>query len=341
MADNVRLDWPRVLRRQREIVAAFQPPVAGLEQLGARVTLGRARLLDAHTVEVDGTRLAGDKILIAAGSEPVIPDIPGREHAITSDDLLFLPDFPPTLTLFGAGAIALEMASAFRDLVARLDGRPGAITARLEDGSEVTSAVTCLAAGRRFHPRMLKGEGLGLETEGLGLKVTPYLRSSVPHIYAAGDAAGRRQLTPVAAYEGGIAALNALHGDSVSADEAVVPQVIFTTPEVASVGLSHHEADARGIKCEVARHDMRGASNGVASGEDGGYLELVFDGATQRLRGAQIVSYAAAELIQLCALAIRTGASADAVAAQISVHPSHGERLLKAFGADLRDFCEP
>ena len=382
VADNVRLDWPGVLRRQREIVAAFQPPVAGLEQLGARVTLGRARLLDAHTVEVDGTRLAGDKILIAAGAEPVIPDIPGREHAITSDDLLFLPDFPPTLTLFGAGAIALEMASAFRDLgsevtvigreaeilpgfdaevagylrkileakgvtfrldarVARLDGRPGAITTRLEDGSEVTSAVTCLAAGRRFHPRMLGGEGLGLETEGLGLKVTPYLRSSVPHIYAAGDAAGRRQLTPVAAYEGGIAALNALHGDSVSADEAVVPQVIFTTPEVGSVGLSHLEAEARGIKCEVARHDTRGASNGVVSGEDGGYLELVFDGATQRLRGAQIVSYAAAELIQLCALAIRTGASADAVAAQISVHPSHGERLLKAFGADLRDFCEP
>src|SRR5205814_1793242 len=203
----------------------------------------------------------------------VIPEIPGREHAITSDDLLFLPDFPSTLTLFGAGAIALEMASAFRDLgsevtvigreaeilpgfdaevagylrtileakgvafqldarVARLDGRPGAITAWLEDGSTVTSAVTCLAAGRQFHPRML-------------------------------------------------------------------------------------------------------------GGEDGGYLELVFDGATQRLRGAQIVSYAAAELIHLCALAIRTGASADAVAAQISVHPSHGERLLKAFGADLRDFCEP
>ena len=308
VADNVRLDWPGVLRRQREIVAAFQPPVAGLEQLGARVTLGRARFLDAHTVEVDGTRLAGDKILIAAGSEPVILDIPGREHAITSDDLLFLPDFPPTLTLFGAGAIALEMASAFRDLgsevtvigreaeilpgfdaevagylrkileakgvafrldarVTRLDGRPGAISARLEDGSTVTSAVTCLAAGRRFHPRMLGGEGLGLETEGLGLKVTPYLRSSVPHIYAAGDAAGRRQLTPVAAYEGGIAALNALHGDSVTADEAVVPQVIFTTPEVASVGLSHHEAEARGIKCEVARHDTRGASNGVASGD--------------------------------------------------------------------------
>jgi pyruvate/2-oxoglutarate dehydrogenase complex dihydrolipoamide dehydrogenase (E3) component len=356
--------------------------VAGLEKLGARVTLGRARLLDAHTVEVDGARLAGEKIVIAAGSEPVIPDVPGRELAITSDDLLFLADFPPSLTLIGAGAIGLEMASAFRDLgsevtvvgrdaeilpgldaevagylrkileakgvafrlgarVARLDSQHGAITAQLGDGTEITSAVMCLAAGRRFHPRMLGGEGLGLETEGLGLKVTPYLRSSVPHIYAAGDAAGRRQLTPLAAYEGRIAALNALQGDSVSADEAVVPQVIFTTPEVASVGLSHRETEARGIKCEVARHDMRGASNGVASGEDDGYLELVFDATTERLLGAQMVSYAAAELIQLCALAIRTGTPASAAATQISIHPSHGERLLKAFGGDLRDHCEP
>ena len=382
VADDVRLDWPAVLRRQREIVAAFQPLVPDLEKLGVRVTLGRARLLDAHTIEVAGARLAGKKILIAAGSEPVIPDVPGCELAITSDDLLFLVDFPPSLTLIGAGAIGLEMASAFRDLgsevtvvgrdaeilpsldaevagylrkileakgvafrlsarVARLDGRPGAITARLGDGSEISSAVMCLAAGRRFHPRMLGGEGLGLETEGLGLKVTPYLRSSIPSIYAAGDAAGRRQLTPVAAYEGRIAALNALQGDSVRADEAVVPQEIFTTPEVASVGLSQRETEARGITSAVTCHDMRGASNGVASGEDGGYLKLVFDGSTQRLLGAQMVSYAAAELIQLCALAIRTGMPAHTVAAQLSIHPSHGERLLKAFGADLREHCEP
>lgn len=117
--------------------------------------------------------------------------------------------------------------------------------------------------------------------------------------------------------------------------------MIFTTPEVASAGLSHRETEARGIKCAVARHDMRGASKGVASGEDGGYLELVLDGTTQRLLGAQMVSYAAAELIEFCALAIRAGMSADAVTAQFSIHPTHGERLLKAFGADLREPCEP
>lgn len=382
LADHVRLDWPAVLRRQREVVATFQPPVAAMEKTGARVALGRARFVDAHTVEVDGARLAGEKILIAAGSEPVIPDIAGRELAITSDDVLFLPDFPPSLTLVGGGVIGLELASAFADLgsrvtvvgrdaeilpgldpdvagylrktleakgvtfrlgakVARLDGRAGAVTARLEGGGEITGAVVCVAAGRRFHPRMLGAEGLGLETAGLGLKVTPYLRSSVPHIYAAGDAAGRRQLTPVAAWEGRVAALNALKGDSVRADEAVIPQVIFTTPEAASVGLSHRDTEARGIRCAIARHDMRGASNGVASGEDGGYLKLVFDDETKRLLGAQMVSYAAAELIQFCALAIRSGVSADTVAAQLSVHPTHGERLLKVFGADLREPCEP
>jgi len=382
VADNIRLDWPAVLRRQHEIVAAFQPPVAAIEKTGARVALGRARFVDAHTVLVDGARLVGDKILIAAGSEPVIPDIPGHELAVTSDDLLFLPDFPASLTLIGAGAIGLEMASAFHDLgsavtvidrddeilpgldpdvvgylrrmleasgvafrlgarITRLDGGPGAITVRLEGGGDVTSTVVCVAAGRRFHPQMLGAESLGLETAGLGLKVTPYLRSSVPHIYAAGDAAGRRQLTPIAAYEGRIAALNALQGDTTRADEAVVPQVIFATPEAASVGLSQQETEARGIKCAVASHDTRGASAGVAGGEDGGYLKLVFDSATQRLVGAQMVSYAAAELIQFCALAIRAGATGDAVAAQLSVHPTHGERLLKAFGADLREVCEP
>jgi glutathione reductase (NADPH) len=382
VADNVRLDWPAVLRRQHEIVTTFQPPVAGLEKLGASVALGRASFLDPHTVEVDGVRLAGEKIVIAAGAGPVIPDMPGRELAITSDDLLFLPDFPRSLTMIGGGAIGVEMASAFRDLgtdvtviardgeilpgfdpdvagylrqvleakgvafrlnvqVERLDARPGATTVRMNDGSQVTSAVVCVAAGRRFHPRMLGAERLGLETAGLGLRVTPYLRSSISHIYAAGDAAGRRQLTPVAAYEGRIAALNALQGDTVRADETVVPQVIFATPEAASVGLTHGEAEARGIPCAVARHDMRGASNGVASGENGGYLKLVFDPVTQRLLGAQMICYAAAELIQFCVLAIRAGTSADAVAAQLSVHPSHGERLLKIFGADLREPCEP
>ena len=85
---------------------------------------------------------------------------------------------------------------------------------------------------------------------------------------------------------------------------------------------------------------MRGASNGVAVGEDDGYLKLLFEEGTERLLGVQMVSHAAAELIQLAALAVRTGATADHLSAQLSVHPSHAERFIKISAHEYHEFCE-
>ncbi len=382
---EVTLDWDAIARRQHEVVKALQPPPDAFEKTGAKVYLAEARFLDPHTLQVNGQRIWGEKIVIGAGSEPVLPPWPGRELTITSDQILFLPRFPESLTLIGAGVIGLEMAGAFADLgsqvhvigqdaeilpaldpdvaayirkileakgvtfhlgakVEHFAGQPGAVTTHFEtrDGARVvTAAQVCLAVGRRFNPKRLGADALGLEMGRLGLKVTPHLRTSVPHIYAAGDAAGNQQLTPTAAYEGKLAARNALQGDVEAADYSVVPQTIFTTPEVGRVGITHAEALRRGVRCHVATHDMRGASNGRATGEDAGFLKLVFDGDTEKVLGVQMVSYAAAELIQLAALAIRTGADANLVSSQLSVHPSHGERLLKICGHDHHEVCEP
>ena len=90
----------------------------------------------------------------------------------------------------------------------------------------------------------------------------------------------------------------------------------------------------------IERADTRGASNGRATGEDDGYLKLVFDAAEERLLGVQMVSYAGAELVQMAALAIRTGITASALTAQLSVHPSHAERFIKIAGHDHHDICE-
>ena len=382
--EGIRLDWPTVVRRQHDIVRELQPSPAALEARGVRVVLGEARFTDPHTVAVNGSALRGDKVVIAAGSRPVIPPLPGREAAITSDELLFLPGFPRRLVLVGAGVIGLEMAGAFSDLgaevtvignepeilpgfdadvarylrtvleargvVFQLDatvtgfaGARGAVTTRFTKGGtthEVRSEQACLAVGRRWRPETLGAESLGLAMGRLGLEVTPYLRTSRPHIYAAGDAAGNAQLTPVAAHEGRIAARNALEGDRVTADEALVPQAVFTTPEIARVGLTHRQSQERGVPCHVVRHDLRGASNGRATGEDDGYLKLVFEPDTERLLGVQMVSYAAAELIQLATLAVRTQATATVLAAQLSVHPSHAERFIKVAAHDYHDVCD-
>jgi pyruvate/2-oxoglutarate dehydrogenase complex dihydrolipoamide dehydrogenase (E3) component len=365
-------------------VQRLRPEPEQLERAGARVYLGEARLVEPGILRVGGREVRGKHVVIAAGSVPVIPPLEGRELALTSDDLLFLPDFPASLVLVGAGAIGLEMAGAFNafgtavtvigqdpeilpgfdDDVARylrtrvaergvsfrvsarvtaLAGRRGDVTTRFLDADtprEVRSSAVCLAVGRRFNPQVVGAEHLSLETNRLGLITDAYLRTSLPGVYAAGDAAGNVQLTTTAAYEGRVAAVNALQGDNRESDLSVVPQVLFTTPEIARVGLTHREAQARGIGCHVATHDMRGASNGVASGEEGGYLKLVFEAGTERLVGAQMVSYRAAELIQLATLAIRERTTAGALAAQLSIHPSHGERLLKAAGHDYHEVCE-
>lgn len=381
---SARLDWAAVIRRQRRIVKALQPSPQSLAKKGAKVLLGEGQFLDAETLQVNGHRIQGNRIVIGAGSEPVIPPIEGRELAITSDDVLFLSEFPKRLVMVGAGVIGLEMASAFADLgarvtvlgreseilptldtdvaaylrglletrgvrfrlgsaLSRLTGRRGDVTVHFEkDGKPFKAAAThvCLAVGRRFNPKSLGADAIGLELAGTGLKVSPYLQTSIPHIYAAGDAAGGQMLTPVAAYEGKLAARNALRGNTETADYTVVPQTIFTTPEVGRVGLTHKEALKRGVKCHVSTHDMRGASNGVATGEDAGFLKLVFEGETERLLGVQMVGYASAELIQLAALAIRTGATAGQISTQLSIHPSHGERFLKVAGHDYHEVCE-
>ena len=120
VADAVRLDWDAVQQRQTAIVAALRPAAPDLERRGIRVAIGTARFTDPHIVEVDGRSLGAEHFVIAAGSRPVIPDVPGQELLITSDQLLFLPAFPPSLTFIGAGPVALELASAFSDFGSRV-----------------------------------------------------------------------------------------------------------------------------------------------------------------------------------------------------------------------------
>jgi glutathione reductase (NADPH) len=380
----VALDWDALLRRQHAVVRGLIPDPASFERTGARIVLAEARFVDPHTVEAGGESLRAERIVVAAGSEPVVPALAGRELAITSDRLLFLQRFPERLVMVGAGAIGLEMAAAFADLgaqvtvigrereilpafdedvaaylrqlleargvrfvlgatVERLGGAAGAVTAHYTTGAgpgRVTATQVCLAVGRRYNPARAGTDDLGLERGPLGLRVDPYLRTTRPHIYAAGDAAGLHQLTPTAAYEGRLAADNALRGDTRTVGDPPVPQTIFTTPEIARVGLTHRRALAAGIACAVARHDTRGASNGRATGEDAGYLKLIVDTATDRVVGVQMVSHAAAELIQLATLAIRSGAPAAVLAEQLTVHPSHGERLIKIFGREHHEVCE-
>ena len=119
--DHPTFDWAQLkANRAREITRLNTVYGKLLADAGVTLLKGRARLIDAHTVEVDGQRVAATNILVATGGWPVVPELPGREFAITSNEVFVLPDFPRRLIVVGGGYIACEFASIFRGLGAQV-----------------------------------------------------------------------------------------------------------------------------------------------------------------------------------------------------------------------------
>ena len=92
-----------------------------LGDAGVKLHMGRARLMDRHSIEVGTQNLTADKVLIACGGHPVVPDIPGREFAITSNEAFHLPQLPKRIAIVGGGYIAVEFAGIFNGLGAKVD----------------------------------------------------------------------------------------------------------------------------------------------------------------------------------------------------------------------------
>ncbi|GBL59025.1 glutathione reductase [Pseudomonas citronellolis] len=117
---EARFDWPTLIaNKNREIHRLNGIYRNLLVNSGVSLLEGHARLVDAHTVEVDGQRFRAANILIATGGWPQVPDIPGKEHVITSQEAFFLPQLPRRVLVVGGGYIAVEFASIFHGLGAQ------------------------------------------------------------------------------------------------------------------------------------------------------------------------------------------------------------------------------
>ncbi|MAB96704.1 MAG: glutathione-disulfide reductase [Pseudomonadaceae bacterium] len=142
--EPAQFDWPTLIRNKNREITRLNGIYRNL-LINSGVTLleGHAKMLDDHTVEIDGTRITAANILIATGGWPVIPDIPGREHAIGSNEVFFLEQLPKRVIVVGGGYIAVEFASIFNGLGAQttqlyrselfLRGFDGAVREHLKD----------------------------------------------------------------------------------------------------------------------------------------------------------------------------------------------------------------
>ncbi|UHQ54905.1 dihydrolipoyl dehydrogenase family protein [Microbulbifer sp. YPW16] len=180
-----------------------------------------------------------------------------------------------------------------------------------------------LALGRR--PRVT---GLGLEELGLvkdGHMLTDdFLRTEIGHILAAGDLVGPYQFTHMASHQAWYAAVNGLFGDlkKFRVDYSLVPRAVFVDPEVASVGLSEHQASADGVPYTVTRYDLNDLDRAIVDGSARGFVKVLTVPGKDRILGATIVGENAGELIAEFVLAMKHGLGLNKLLGTIHIYPT-------------------
>ena len=212
-------------------------------------------------------------------------------------------------------------------LVQRVEGRPGALRVHVKSGESldtVDGTHLLIAAGRRPNLAGLDLEAAGVAYERTGIKVDARLQTSNPKVCAIGDCIGGLQFTHVANYHAGIIIRRALFRMPAKVDNARVPWVTYTDPELAHVGLSEAQARKAGFKINVLRWPYHENDRAQAERETEGHVKIITSN-KGRILGASIVGAHAGELIQMWSLAVAQGLTIKAMTDWISPYPTLSE----------------
>ena len=211
-----------------------------------------------------------------------------------------------------------------------VDTASSGVSVRLKDGSSISSDAVLVSVGRK-----ISTQGLGLEKAGVltiekgPIPVNDHMETNVPGIYAIGDVTGKALLAHVASHQGLIAASHAM-GQNVSMHYNAVPAVIFTNPEIATVGLTLEQALQAGHDATLGKFPFQALGKSIASLETSGFAQVVIDKKTHQILGAQVIGSEASVLIAEMALAIANELTLECVTDTIHAHPTLAEAWLEA-----------
>lgn len=245
----------------------------------------------------------------------------------------------PSLVMAQGKSVADALSLAFKKR--KIDVQTGAVVeaiersgeqleVRLKDKAPLRCDMALIAVGRKIN-----SEHLGLDKAGVivgekgAIVVNEKMETNVPHIYAIGDVTGKLMLAHVASHQGIVAAAQATGQDAVMHYNAV-PAVIFTTPEIATVGITYEQAEQAGYQPTLGKFPFQALGKSVASMETEGFAQIVTDKPTGKILGAQVVGYAAATLIAEMGVAIANELTVESIADTIHAHPSVAEAWMEA-----------
>ena len=224
--------------------------------------------------------------------------------------------------------ITVKAGTAVKEIKQGLEGLDVIVENRGK--TETLSAEKVLIATGRV-PNINKEEldKLGVAYTRKGITVNASMETSVPGIYAIGDVTGMSMLAHSAAHMGIVAAANAC-GVQETMDYTAIPSCIFTTPEIAAVGLTEQECKAQNRKVVISKFNFAGNGKAITMGETEGLVKLIADAETHKLLGCHIMGPHASDLIMEGTLAVQMGLTAEQVATTIHPHPTLSEAVDEA-----------
>ncbi len=381
MADNPRFDWSVIMKRKQAVVGRLVGGVDGLlRSNGVKLVKGQARLVSPGAVEAAGQRLEAEAVIVASGSVPAFPPVPGLDlpGVINSDGALSFAELPRTLAICGGGVIGVEFAQVFASfgvkvtVVEMLPRILPNVDAEVADvlrqalekmgvvfhtaatlnrvdkiGQQLKLAVkgpkgemelevdkVLVATGRRPNTQHLGLETLGVAMDRARILTNAHMATNIPGLYAIGDCTSPIMLAHVAEHEGTVAA-ESIMGHDAAMSYKVVPSAIYTTPQVASVGLSEEEAVKKGHRVKVGRFPLMANGKSVIANDSVGLVKIVADERYDEILGVHIAGGPATEMISEAALALKMEATLEEIVETIHAHPTVSESVAEAAMAGL------
>ncbi len=229
-------------------------------------------------------------------------------------------------TLFKKQGISLKTGTGIRKVIKGQEG----LTVTLETGEEIRAEKMLVSVGRAFNTEGIGLDTIGVETGPRGeIPVNSRMQTGTGNIYAIGDVTNKIQLAHVASAQGIIAAENIM-GKDTEMDYTVVPNCIFTYPEVALVGITGQMATEQGITVKQGKFPFMASGRALAAGQAEGFVKIITDPVTDKILGVTIVGSHASDLIAEAALAMKLGATAQQLAGTIHAHPTLAEAVMEA-----------
>ena len=364
--ENPYFDLSQVMARKQKTIETLRRGIAfQMKRHHVEVVQGEATLVDRRTVQVNDSLYQADNIIIATGSSPIQPPIPGADqpHVLTSDQILDIDALPESLVIIGGGVIGCEFASFFSsvgvkvaviemlpEILPMMDAELATMLRKSmkgvdfhigckvqcivadnvtydQDGKQHTIAAetVLMSIGRKPNVASLGLEKVGVDFDQRGIKVNDRLQTNIPGIYAIGDVNTKSMLAHAASRMGEVAVNNMFGRPDVMRYQAI-PWVVYTMPEIASVGLTETQAAAQGIATQTASLPMTANGRFLAENEGKrGLWKVVVDAQTQALLGVHIIGAAASELIYGAAAMIEDEFRVQDIEEVVFPHPTVSE----------------